>query len=240
METKLKALKVAELKEILNKASVPFDAKTQKAGLIKKIQESQAALAIVSGDAGAETAEDDWLAPPEEVDWDEDLSKSKKVEAPKPVSAAKPVPAPAAAPAAALAPAPKHATSGVEDAAAAETSNFKADLEPLTVDKEIERRKARAAKWGTEVTEPVVAKPAAALAASAKPAKPTKIVPAAPGAGDGERVKARQARFGTSRESTKPIVTPAVDEAEARKRKTREERFGTDPGPDPKKPRVGP
>jgi hypothetical protein len=54
-----KALKVAELKDILNKASVPFDAKTQKASLIKKIQESPAALAIASGDAGAETAEDD-------------------------------------------------------------------------------------------------------------------------------------------------------------------------------------
>jgi hypothetical protein len=116
------------------------------------------------------------------VDWDEDLSKSKKVEAPKPVSAAKPVPAPAAVPAATLTPARKHATSGVKDAAAAETSNFKADLNPLTVDKELERRKARAAKWGTEVKQPVVARPAPAPAASAKPAKPTKIVPAAPAA----------------------------------------------------------
>ena len=57
-----KALKVAELKEILNKASVPFDARTQKAGLIKKILESPTALAIASGDAGAETAEDDLVS----------------------------------------------------------------------------------------------------------------------------------------------------------------------------------
>lgn len=114
------------------------------------------------------------------VDWDEDLSKSKKVEAPKPVSTAKPVPAPARAPVASLTPAPKHTTAGVKDAAAAVTSGFKADLEPLTVDKELERRKARAAKWGTEVKEPVVATPALAPTASAKQAKPTKIVPAAP------------------------------------------------------------
>jgi hypothetical protein len=116
------------------------------------------------------------------VDWDEDLSKSKKVEAPKPISTAKPVPVPAAAPAASLTPAPKVAPLGVKDAVAAETSTFKADLEPLTVDKEIERRKARAAKWGTEVAQPAVAKPAPAPAALAKPAKPTKIVPAAPAA----------------------------------------------------------
>ena len=114
------------------------------------------------------------------VDWDEDLSKSKMVEAPRPVSTAKPVPAPVTAPAASLTPAPKHVASAVKDAPAAETSGFKADLEPLTVDKEIERRKARAAKWGTEVKEPAVAKPAPASAALAKPAKPTKIVPAAP------------------------------------------------------------
>jgi len=47
---------------------------------------------------------------------------------------------------------------------------------------------------------------------------------------DAEKVKARQARFGISKESTKPTTAPAVDEAEARKRKAREERFGTNPG----------
>jgi len=239
MAAKLKALKVAELKEILNKASVPYDAKTQKAGLIKKIQESPAALAIASGDAGAETAEDDLLAPPEEVDWDEDLSKSKRVEAPKPVSVAKSAPAPAAAPAVTSSPAVaavKSAPSGAKDAAPVETADFKADLQPLTVDEELERRKARAAKWGTEVKEPVVAKPAPT--ASAKPTKPTKIVPAVPAADDVEKVKVRQARFG--KESTKPVTVPVVDEAEARKRKTREERFGANPGPYAKKPRTGP
>jgi len=190
------------------------------------------------------------------VDWDEDLSKGKKVEAPKPVSAAKPVPVPAAAPAATLTPAPKHAASGVKAAAAAETSSYKADLEPLTVDKELERRQARAAKWGTEIKQLGVAKPAPAPASaasatpatSAKPAKPTKIVPAAPATDvsvdvlgtashsfdvctqDADRVKARQARFGTSKESTKPITTRVVDEVEARKRKAREERFGINPG----------
>jgi hypothetical protein len=57
-----KALKVVELKDILTKASVPFDAKTQKAGLIKKIQESPVALAIASGNANAEIAEDDLVS----------------------------------------------------------------------------------------------------------------------------------------------------------------------------------
>ena len=44
---------------------------------------------------------------------------------------------------------------------------------------------------------------------------------------DVEKINARQARFG--KESTKPVTVP-VDEAEARKRKAREERFGADPG----------
>lgn len=47
---------------------------------------------------------------------------------------------------------------------------------------------------------------------------------------DTEKAKARQARFGVSKESTKPITAPVVDEAEARKRKAREERFGANPG----------
>ena len=57
-----KALKVAELKDILNKASVPYDAKTTKSGLIKKVQESPAALAVASGGASAEAAEDDLVS----------------------------------------------------------------------------------------------------------------------------------------------------------------------------------
>ena len=96
----------------------------------------------------------------------------------------KPAPAPAAAPAVTstlAAAALKPATSGVKDTAPAETPRFRADLKPLTVDEELERRKARAAKWGTEVKPPVVAKPDPP-AAPAKPAKPTKIVPAAPAA----------------------------------------------------------
>ena len=47
---------------------------------------------------------------------------------------------------------------------------------------------------------------------------------------DTERVKARQNRFGTSKESTKPVIATVVDEVEARKRKAREERFGANPG----------
>lgn len=115
------------------------------------------------------------------VDWDEDLSKSKKVEALKPVPVAKSGPASAAAPAVTSTPAVaavKPALSRVQDAAPAETPSFKADLKPLTVDEELERRKARAAKWGTEVKDPVVAEPAPT--ASVKSAKPTKVVPAVP------------------------------------------------------------
>ena len=118
-------------------------------------------------------------------------------------------------------------------------------MKPLTVDEELERRKARAAKWGTEIKPPAVAEPAPA--ASEKLAKPTKIVPAAPAVDvglmclgtashshnicpqDTEKIKERQARFGI-KESTKSTTAPVADEAEARKRKAREERFGSNPG----------
>ncbi|KAJ3546510.1 hypothetical protein NMY22_g2020 [Coprinellus aureogranulatus] len=77
------------------------------------------------------------------------------------------------------------------------------------VDPELEKRKARAARFGI----PLVEQPAP------KPAKvPTE---------DDEKLKARAARFGTSKEpESKKRSAPAVDPEEAERRRKRAERFG--------------
>lgn len=59
-EASLKLLKVAELRELLQKNSIPIPAKSNKAELI------QLCLNIGAGTKAGEDATDDLLAPPEE------------------------------------------------------------------------------------------------------------------------------------------------------------------------------
>jgi hypothetical protein len=57
-----KGMKVADLKAVLQQASVSFSAKLTKSDLIKKIIESPAAVAIVSGSENGGPTEDDLVS----------------------------------------------------------------------------------------------------------------------------------------------------------------------------------
>ncbi|CAG7850723.1 SubName: Full=Uncharacterized protein {ECO:0000313/EMBL:CCA68519.1} [Serendipita indica DSM 11827] len=217
MDAKLKAMKVADLKSILQQANVSFDAKLTKPALIKKILETPEALAAAS--AGEENADDDLP----------DLPPAALYEAPKATTDPSPAPtkAPPPTPAAGLAKA-SPAAPGPSKAAETSTAAFKAaDVVPATLEDEAAKRRARAAKWGTTFVDPTAPPPAPAPA----PSKPAKAAKAQATIDDEEKIKARQAKFGTSSAGKK--AEAPVDEEELRKRKLREERFGAN-----KKPRI--
>ncbi|KAG2356495.1 hypothetical protein BDR07DRAFT_1613050 [Suillus spraguei] len=132
MDTKLKALKVQELKEILSKASIP-PGNAKKQDLINKILANSSAIDVFhtlhpaakpKNSKPVPPADDDLLAPPEEIDWT--VEESIPVEPPKESEQPLPSPAPAAA-------APP----------------------PPTVQSEEEKRKARAARFGMTYIEPI-------------------------------------------------------------------------------------
>ncbi|KAG9037034.1 hypothetical protein FS842_003384 [Serendipita sp. 407] len=150
MEAKLKAMKVADLKAVLQQANVAFDSKLTKPALIKKIMETPEASSIVSTDGNG--ADDDLPDLPPNINWDEPKGASDATPvALNPVSTS--APAPAASSAAA------GSSSATSSTAKPSTDSvFKAeDLPTLTLEDEAARRKARAAKWGTTYIEPKVA-----------------------------------------------------------------------------------
>jgi len=76
MESKLKQLKVAQLKEILQQSNVAFKERDKKEELISKILANPKAIMVANGDKSAPEAskvsqDEDLLAPPEDFDWDE-------------------------------------------------------------------------------------------------------------------------------------------------------------------------
>ncbi|KIY50178.1 hypothetical protein FISHEDRAFT_71793 [Fistulina hepatica ATCC 64428] len=85
MESKLKALKVADLRDILSKASVACPAKANKSELIARITASSAAVDMYHNLHDPKPkhiedpapAQDDLLAPPEEIDWGADDALEK-------------------------------------------------------------------------------------------------------------------------------------------------------------------
>ncbi|KAJ7782987.1 hypothetical protein B0H16DRAFT_1494951 [Mycena metata] len=211
MESKLKTLKVAELKDILTKAQQPPPAKATKGDLIARILASKEAAEAYNAKFAPK---DDLLAPPEDLDWDVDQVNAPEtpVEAPKPPSAAKPAPAPATAKATPIptsAPAPTAAAAAPTPAPTATGG-----------DAEAEKRRKRAERFGLPVVEPKspAAKKAAVPAAAAAKQPKQPDVP--------EKLSARAARFGTGQKRPAP-VDEVVDEEEQEKRKKRAERFGT-------------
>lgn len=245
MEAKLKSLKVADLREICTRANVPTTTRSTKADLVTKILASQAAIDAYTAKyqpngnpppppkPAVPSTNDDLLASPEDVDWSLEES-SKSIPAPvaspirnKPNSPVKAPPTPAAAPASPPKPAPvaSETSQAAAPAAAAATA----------VDDELEKRKARAARFGIQLVEPSKPKPAKAPSAQT----PKSAGPAADA--DPEKRKARAQRFGGAIPEQQTGAAPAsaagggkkrrpaieeVDAEEQERRRKRAERFG--------------
>lgn len=249
MEAKLKALKVADLKEILVKASAPAPARVNKQDLINKILANPTAVKVyeelylpsnptskpapTSPPKQAPPAStDDLLAPPEDLDWSimdaGDVPPVTASPAKNPVPPHQPPPTKptqennhATPPQAPAVPASSTKASPLP------SNNVKAD-NPVTVDDELEKRKARAARFGIPLVEPT--QPLQHQVRKVSQTKQTGQL-----LDDPERLKKRAERFGVSNAPVQPAksgskrAAPAeeVDAEELERRRKRAERFGT-------------
>ncbi|CAA7259280.1 unnamed protein product [Cyclocybe aegerita] len=213
MDAKLKALKVVDLKHILATATVPAPAKATKSDLITRILASKPAQ-----DAYASLyPPDDLLAPPEEVDWNVDQPETAPAPVPVPAAPASP---PKAASVAVPTPAPTATTT--TDTTTTVTSATASDIDP-----ELEKRRARAARFGIPLVEPKQPKTQKRTPEAKQP------VPAATTVSP-EQLAARAARFGITPKDPKAAPQtndkkrPAetVDPEELERRRKRAERFG--------------
>ncbi|KAL4065183.1 hypothetical protein V8B97DRAFT_2004892 [Scleroderma yunnanense] len=241
MDAKLKALKVADLKEILAKASVPVAARTNKQDLIAKILANPAAIEVYEERyPPAETASttvkpvpvssnnDDLLAPPEVLDWSAvetgDLSPvtvvpTQKNPSPKQPPPAKPAQVPSIKP-------PTKTTTVTATPAPAPVPPSTTPKADQPVDDELEKRKARAARFGIPLIEPKQP-PQPQLKKNMQTKRAAAI------SDDPEKMKMRAERFGPSsasnqsvRSSSKRVAPPEeADPEELERRRKRAERF---------------
>ncbi|KAG8961594.1 hypothetical protein FRC03_005188 [Tulasnella sp. 419] len=218
-EAKLQKLKVTDLKAILTKASLPVSG--VKAELVSRILASPAAIKA----AGLE--EESTNAP---------VNAGKAADADMAEYDASPTPDVPSQPAATTAPVsspPKQSeapTTSAEPAAASSTQTDTATSTPkiselkleneATVDPELERKRARAARFGIPVVEakkppPPKAQKAAPPASKGSTSKTSAAAPAAPSKSQGpaddlEKMKTRAARFGIplkAQESKEPSAS---------------------------------
>jgi len=204
MDSKLRALKVVDLRNILSTASVQVPAKATKTDLIARIQASKPALDAYASLYPA----DDLLAPPEEVDWNADQPPKSTPSNPTPAPAPTPTPSPVTT---TIVPAVQPPL--VDTSLPATT----------TIDPELEKRRQRAARFGI----PLVKTPIK----TAKP-KPVNSKPTS-AAIDPKKLDERAARFGLKPEQTPPNAkkrpspqVQEIDSEELERRKKRAARFG--------------
>jgi SAP domain-containing ribonucleoprotein len=231
MESKLKSLKVTELKALLQKAGASSSGKT-KADLIKAILASPVACSLVdsdgtSGNAAAvhtdNTADDDLLNPP--ADDQPASAATQQVPAQKPPTSA----TPSSPPKNTIAVTPTASGTGVAAPGLASTNAASARTQDEI---ELERRKKRAERFNIPLVETAPSKSTpkapAATAGTKKAASKTE---------SDERLKKRAERFGLTDSKSKSAVSTLSPEEEEKKRK-RAERFGlvnTTPAPPPEK-----
>ncbi|THH15469.1 hypothetical protein EW146_g5013 [Bondarzewia mesenterica] len=221
MESKLKALKVVDLRDILVKAAVSAPAKAPKSDLIAKILASPAALdtynqkypsaspLVKSTPPPAVTPiirNDDLLAPPEEVDWNVDDTTLDSVDenSKPPTLVASPQRSPVVPPK--TAPSSIDTVSNTEPTPAA-TANPAQPAALSTADEELEKRKKRAARFGIPLVE---------VAAVSQPRKKGVARAAAAAVVDGEKLRARAEKFGTGKPVPAAAAAAPPQRAEAR------------------------
>lgn len=234
MESKLKALKVVDLKEILSKAQVTVTGKANKSDLITKIIASPEATKVYEEQYGSPASKDASTEPIQAVSKPTSGAASSKPtelsgQLPNRTEAKPTSSAPLSTSAAALTSSAKP----VADIAAAPAQPNVADTAPE--DPELERRKARAARFGIPLVEPTLPK-------SVKTGQQRNVAADSSGAplDDPAKLEARAKRFGLSVAEAKARTTkedsglskgtkrsaPAVDPEEEEKRRKRAERFG--------------
>ncbi|KAI5989908.1 hypothetical protein EDD15DRAFT_2170974, partial [Pisolithus albus] len=237
-----KALKVADLKEILVKASAPAPARVNKQDLINKILANPTAVKVYeelylpsNPTSKPAPTSPQKQAPPAStnddlvLDWS--IMDAGDVSPVTASPAKNPVP-PHQPPLTKPTQENNHATPPKAPASSTKTpplpsNNAKAD-NPATVDDELEKRKARAARFGIPLVGPTQSPQHQARKVSQT--KQTGQLP-----DDPERLKKRAERFGISNAPVQPAksgskrAAPAeeVDAEELERRRKRAERFGT-------------
>ncbi|KAF9071097.1 hypothetical protein BDP27DRAFT_1419383 [Rhodocollybia butyracea] len=223
MEAKLKPLKVPDLKQILTKANLSVTAKATRAVLVSKIIASSAAIEAYNELYPSEpAANDDLLAPPEDLDWTPDEVPSSKVEETTKADVSKPTTS--KAPISVPTPAPE-VTEPPKDTTTATAAPSVGDSQ---LEIELEKRKQRAARFGIPLVEPKSKSPTAAKKTMGENTDKLGARAERFGLKNAENDKASTTRStspGSKRKRTSAPVAE-IDPEEAERRRKRAERFG--------------